>query len=111
VKNKHLLKLVEERTGHLLVPGREKLYADLATSLWAFLEKRSELLALLACIKVEREVLELHPLGHSERDKACSDLAFSLKTLYTQVKDSVLLVQVIGLNQEALNLRPPGHLD
>jgi hypothetical protein len=78
----------------------------LAISLTTRYERTGDVGLLEEAIGLQREALDLCPVGHPGRSMSCGNLAVSLKTRYERDGDVGLLHEVLTLFQEAVTLSP-----
>jgi hypothetical protein len=93
-------------------PERLPRFRRLADLLWERFQETDECNRSLPneCIKVEREICDLCPSGHTNRRvRLYGDLAVSLHKLFGQIGDESLLNEAISLQREAVSLTPSGH--
>jgi tetratricopeptide (TPR) repeat protein len=83
----------------------------LAISLTILYKRTGDVSVLDKAVDLQREALDLCPVGHPHRAMACEHLATSLIRCYERTGDASLLDKSIDLEREALDLRPAGHPD
>ncbi|KAG1886812.1 CHAT domain-containing protein [Suillus fuscotomentosus] len=72
---------------------------------------RGQLLGNLAAIALQREVLALRPVSHTDRSKSLNNLANQLSSRFDRRGDNEDLDEAIALQREVLALSSVGHTD
>jgi hypothetical protein len=89
--------------------ARVRLCDRLVSALWKRWKRDGTQMALVACVDVRRELLNMHPPSDANRSGRCNALGYALRMLFEEVGHEELILAAIELHREAHTLRPVGH--